>query len=54
MMVGGRHEVSEEVIGEALEWAFAAYQPAIELQKELVAKIQPAAQEYTLKGAMKT
>ena len=48
MVEAGANEVSEEVIGEALEWAFAAYQPAIELQKELVAKIQPAAQEYTL------
>jgi polyribonucleotide nucleotidyltransferase len=40
--------VTEEVIGEALEWAFNAYQPAIELQKELVAKVQPVAQEYEL------
>ena len=48
MVEAGANEVSEEVIGEALEWAFAAYQPAIELQKELVTKIQPAAQEYTL------
>ena len=48
MVEAGANEVSEDLIGEALEWAFAAYQPAIELQKELVAKIQPAAQEYEL------
>ena len=48
MVEAGANEVSEEVIGEAIEWAFQAYQPAIELQKELIAKIQPAAQEYTL------
>ena len=48
MVEAGASEVSEEIIGEALEWAFQAYQPAIALQKELVAKIQPMAQEYTL------
>lgn len=48
MVEAGANEVSEDLIGEALEWAFAAYQPAIELQKELVAKIQPATQEYEL------
>ncbi len=48
MVEAGANEVSESVIGEALEWAFKAYQPAIELQKELVAKIQPVAQEYEL------
>lgn len=48
MVEAGANEVSEELIGEALEWAFQAYQPAIELQKELVAKIQPVAQEYEL------
>ena len=48
MVEAGANEVSEQVIGEALEWAFNAYQPAIELQKELVAKVQPAAQEYEL------
>lgn len=48
MVEAGANEVSEEVVGEALEWAFNAYQPAIALQKELVDKIQPAAQEYTL------
>ena len=48
MVEAGANEVSEEAVGEALEWAFNAYQPAIALQKELVAKIQPTAQEYTL------
>ena len=48
MVEAGANEVSEAVIGDALEWAFAAYQPAIELQKELVAKIQPVAQQYEL------
>lgn len=48
MVEAGANEVSEEVIGEALEWAFKAYQPAIELQKELVEKVKPVALEYEL------
>lgn len=48
MVEAGANEVSEEVIAEALEWAFNAYQPAIKLQKELAKKISPAAQEYEL------
>lgn len=48
MVEAGANEVSEEDVAVALEWAFQAYQPAIALQKELVAKLQPAAQEYTL------
>lgn len=48
MVEAGANEVSEEVIGEALEWAFKAYQPAIALQKELIEKVQPVAQEYEL------
>ena len=48
MVEAAANEVSEEVIGQALEWAHRAYQSAIELQKELVAKIQPAAQDYEL------
>lgn len=48
MVEAGANEVSEEVIGEALAWAYDAYQPAIALQKELVAKVKPAAQEYEL------
>ena len=48
MVEAGANEVSEEVIGEALAWAYDAYQPAIALQKELVAKVKPATQEYEL------
>jgi polyribonucleotide nucleotidyltransferase len=48
MVEAGANEVSEDVIGEALEWAFEAYQPAIALQRELADKVQPAAQEYEL------
>ena len=48
MVEAGANEVSESVIGEALQWAFDAYQPAIELQKELVEKVSPVAQEYEL------
>lgn len=48
MVEAGANEVSEEVIGEALEWAFKAYQPAIELQKELVEKVKPVVLEYEL------
>lgn len=48
MVEAAAHEVSEEVIGEALEWAFKAYQPAIALQRELAAKVQPVIQEYEL------
>lgn len=48
MVEAGANEVSEEVIGDALAWAFEAYQPAIALQKELAEKVQPAAQEYEL------
>ena len=48
MVEAGANEVSEEVIGEALEWAFKAYQPAIALQRELAKKVQPTQQEYEL------
>lgn len=48
MVEAGANEVSEEVIADALAWAFEAYQPAIALQKELVAKVAPVAQEYEL------
>jgi len=48
MVEAGANEVPEEVIAEALAWGFEHYQPAIKLQQELVAKIQPVAQEYTL------
>lgn len=48
MVEAGANQVSEELVAEALAWAFEQYQPAIELQKELVAKIKPVAQEYEL------
>lgn len=48
MVEAGANEVSEEVIGDALEWAHQAMQPAIELQKQLFEKVQPAMQEYEL------
>lgn len=48
MVEAGANEVSESVITEGLAWAFEQYQPAIQAQKELAAKIAPAAQEYEL------
>ncbi len=48
MVEAGAKEVSEEQIFEALEYAFAAMQPAIKLQKELVKKVGVTPREYTL------
>ncbi|MEO6109451.1 MAG: polyribonucleotide nucleotidyltransferase [Candidatus Saccharimonadales bacterium] len=48
MVEAGANEVPEEVVADALAWAFEHYQPAIKLQKELAAKIAPTPQEYTL------
>lgn len=48
MVEAGADEVSEDVIIDALAWAHEQFQPAIELQKELIAAVQPAAQEYDL------
>ena len=48
MVEAGANEVPEEVVADALAWAFEHYQPAITLQQELAAKIAPVAQEYTL------
>lgn len=48
MVEAGANEVSEELVAEALAWAFEQYQPAIAAQKELVEKIAPLAQEYEL------
>ena len=48
MVEAGANEVSEELVAEALAWAFEQYQPAIAAQKELVEKIAPVAQEYEL------
>lgn len=48
MVEAGANQVSEELVAEALAWAFEQYQPAIQLQKELAAKIAPIAMEYEL------
>jgi polyribonucleotide nucleotidyltransferase len=48
MVEAGANEVDEQIVADALEWAFEHYQPAIKLQKELAEKIAPVAQEYTL------
>lgn len=48
MVEAGANEVPEEVVADALAWAFEHYQPAIKLQKELAEKVAPVKQEYTL------
>lgn len=50
MVEAGANEVSESVVGDALAWAYDAYQPAIALQKELAAKlaVEPLAYELVL------
>ena len=48
MVEAAANEVSEDVITEALAWAYQTYQPAIALQRELAEKVQPEAQEYEL------
>jgi polyribonucleotide nucleotidyltransferase len=48
MVEAGAKEISEQVVADALKWAFEAYQPAIKLQKDLAKKVAPAAQEYEL------
>jgi polyribonucleotide nucleotidyltransferase len=48
MVEAGANEVSEDIIADALAWAYNAFQPAIALQKELVAKVAPEPLEYEL------
>src|SRR3569833_1123199 len=48
MVEAGAKEVSEDAVVQALEYAHKAIQPAIKLQDELIAKLKPAKQEYTL------
>ncbi len=48
MVEAGAEEVPEEIIIDAMAWAYEAFQPAIALQKELKEKIAPKEQEYTL------
>jgi polyribonucleotide nucleotidyltransferase len=48
MVEAAGNQVSEDVVADALAWAFDAFQPAIALQKELVEKIGVEALEYQL------
>ena len=48
MVEAGAKEVSEKTVAEGLAWAFKAMQPAITLQKELVAKMKPEAIPFEL------
>lgn len=48
MVEAGASEVSENDIIEALNWAYQAYQPALQLQKQLVEKLAPEPLEYEL------
>lgn len=48
MVEAGANEVSEDLVAEGLAWAHEMLQPAVKLQRELVAKIAPVAREYEL------
>lgn len=48
MVEAGANEVSEDVVADALAWAYEAYQPAIVAQKELVEKVGVTQLEYKL------
>jgi polyribonucleotide nucleotidyltransferase len=48
MVEAGASEVSEDQVAEAIEFAFKAMQPAIELQQQLVDKVGVTKQEYEL------
>lgn len=48
MVEAGANEVSETEVAKALQFAFDAMQPAIEIQKELVKKVGVTDQEYSL------
>ncbi|MGH7234165.1 MAG: polyribonucleotide nucleotidyltransferase, partial [Candidatus Saccharimonadales bacterium] len=48
MVEAGANEVSEDQIAEAISFAQSAMQPAIDLQSELLAKLKPAKQEFSL------
>jgi polyribonucleotide nucleotidyltransferase len=50
MVEAGANEVTEDIVADALAWAFDALQPAITLQKQLVEKVgvQPLAYELVL------
>lgn len=48
MVEAGANQITEDVIGDALTWAFEQLQPAIKLQKELVKKVGVEALTYDL------
>ncbi len=48
MVEAGANEVPEAMIIEAMHWAVKNVQPVLDLQRELVEKVQPKAQEYEL------
>lgn len=48
MVEAGAKEVSEETLIDAMKWVVQNAQPALELQRELIAKVQPVQQEYEL------
>ncbi len=48
MVEAGANEVSEDSIAEAINYAHSAMQPAIELQKQLLKKVNPKKQEFNL------
>lgn len=48
MVEAGAHEVDEDTIADAFEWALNNVKPALDLQLELKDRVQPAMQEYEL------
>lgn len=48
MVEAGANEVPEAMIIEAMHWAVKNVQPVLDLQRELVEKVQPESQEYEL------
>jgi polyribonucleotide nucleotidyltransferase len=48
MVEAGASEVSEEVVGDGLAWAFEMMQPAVALQQELATQLSPEKLEYEL------
>ena len=48
MVEAGANEVPEAMIIEAMHWAVKNVQPVLDLQRELVEKVQPVSQEYEL------
>ena len=48
MVEAGASEVSEDIVADAIAWAYDQIQPAIKLQNELRAAVAPAEQEYEL------